>query len=62
MYASLWQITRYLRIEAERLNFSRCSDLKKRKEKLARKGASLFFTFSQSEQLLQKGIKKKYLE
>lgn len=35
MYAILWQITaRYLRIEAERLNFStrRYSDLKKKKE------------------------------
>lgn len=32
---------------------------KKRKEKLGRNGTSLFFTFSQSCTLLQKGIKKK---
>ena len=67
MYAILWQITaRYLRIEAERLNFStrRYSDLKKNKKKIGRKkkrkktdrkGAPLFFTFLQSKQLLQKG-------
>lgn len=57
MCATLWQITaRYLRIE--KLNFSMHSLFrfeKKKRKKMNQKGASLFSTFLQSKQLLQKG-------